>query len=79
LYLDALLQFVGELVNLKDQISPQINSLRTFLFLLIDYHILNYPANDLFALFTSANDNVPGKWLQPFYKSMQFVTNKFAL
>jgi len=66
-------------MRLKDQISPQINSLRTFLFLLIDYHILNFPANELITLFNNANDNIPGKWLHPFYKGMQFVSNKFAL
>ena len=65
------------MVALKDRISPQINCLRSFLFLTIAHHLPAHPINDIFALFTSAYEGRLD-WLHPFLASYQLVTSKFS-
>lgn len=45
--------------------------------LTIAHHMLNHPIEDIFALFTSANEGSLS-WLEPFLASYQLVTSKFS-
>lgn len=71
--------FFQELLDLQNRISPQVNALRTAIFLLLAQRVLVEGAGEVFRCFTEWTGGEVGRWLLPYLWNMHFVTNKFAL
>lgn len=66
-----------ELLQMESKVSPQINCVRTLLFLVIGQHTLNHPAGQLYSLVSQSVGSLD--WFLPFLANMTYVSNKFAL
>ena len=76
---EAAVRLLKELVLLDGRVSPAANSLRSYLYLPLNYLLLKHDCRNLYQLFSSAFGGVHLNWLFPYLRSMRFVSHKFAL
>jgi hypothetical protein len=69
------IQIVYDLYN---KISPSNNTLRTFILLIINHHLIVLGASSTFEIFTRSFDNVYQEWFWPYLWSLEYLNHKYA-